>query len=178
MAYISPKAKVLSGSISNEVVVLGGPSIINEGTIIEPFVVIGHPIRAKLMNMRNRTNLNELMSENSNGAVIGKECIIRSNVIIYEDVEVGNNVETGHNALIRERTKIGSGTRIGSGVIIDGETVIGSNVSVQSMVYIPRGTVIEDNVFLGPNVVITNDKYPPSKRLDGVRIRRNAVIGG
>ncbi|WP_243669169.1 hypothetical protein [Vulcanisaeta sp. JCM 16161] len=45
------------------------------------------------------------------------------------------------------------------------------------MVYIPRGTVIEDNVFLGPNVVITNDKYPPSKRLDGVKIRRNAVIG-
>ncbi len=32
-------------------------------------------------------------------------------------------------------------------------------------------------MFLGPNVVITNDKYPPSKRLDGVKIRRNAVIG-
>lgn len=157
--------------------------MIGEGTIVEPFVVIGHPIRSKLLSVRDRGGsiIEQLMDEVSNGAIIGRNCIVRSNVIIYENVEIGDGVETGgHNALIRENTRVGANTRIGSGgVIIDGgDTVIGSNVSIQSMVYIPRGgTVIEDNVFLGPNVVITNDKYPPSKRLDGVRIRRNAVIG-
>ncbi|ADY00630.1 MAG: DapH/DapD/GlmU-related protein [Vulcanisaeta sp.] len=177
MTYISPKAKILSKSISRDVVILG-PSVIGEGTIIEPLVVIGHPIRSKLISMRNTDlEIEQLMNEVSNGTVIGRNCIIRSNVVIYENVEVHDGVETGHNALIRENTKIGSNTRIGSGVIIDGDTVIGNNVSIQSMVYIPRGTVIGDNVFLGPNVVITNDKYPPSKRLDGVKIGRNAVIG-
>mgnify|MGYP001770728208 CR=1 FL=1 len=177
MTYISPRAKVLSKNVSEDVVVLG-PSIIYEGTIVEPFVVIGHPIRSKLLSIRGGgSGIERLMDEVSNGAIIGRNCIIRSNVIIYENVELGDNVETGHNALIRENTRIGANTRIGSGVIIDGDAVIGSNVSIQSMVYIPRGTIIEDNVFLGPNVVITNDKYPPSRRLDGVKIRRNAVIG-
>ncbi len=180
MTYTSPRAKILSKNVSENVVVLG-PTVINEGTIVEPpLVVIGHPIRSKLLSVRDRgLNIEQLMDEVSSGAIIGRNCIIRSNVIIYEDVEIGDGgVETGHNALIRENTRVGVNTRIGSGVIIDGDTVIGSNVSIQSMVYIPRGTVIEDNVFLGgPNVVITNDKYPPSRRLDGVKIRRNAVIG-
>ncbi len=175
--YISPRAKVLSKYVSRDAVVLG-PSVIGEGTIVEPFVVIGHPIRSKLLSIvGSNADIERLMDEASNGAIIGRNCIVRSNVIIYENVELGDGVETGHNALIRENTRVGSNTRIGSGVIIDGDSVIGSNVSIQSMVYIPRGTVIEDNVFLGPNVVITNDKYPPSRRLDGVRIRRNAVIG-
>ncbi len=148
-----------------------GPTVINEGTIVEPpLVIIGHPIRSKLLSVRDKGSvIEQLMDEVSNGAVIGRNCIIRSNVVIYENVEIGDGVETGHNALIRENTRVGANTRIGSGgVIIDGgDTVIGSNVSIQSMVYIPRGTVIEDDVFLGPNVVITNDKYPPSRRLDG-----------
>ena len=177
MTYISPRARILSKYVSQNTVVLG-PSVIGEGTIVEPFVVIGHPIRSKLLSVIGGDSvIEQLMDGVSNGAVIGRNCIIRSNVIIYENVEIGDGVETGHNALIRENTRVGSNTRIGSGVIIDGDAVIGSNVSIQSMVYIPRGTVIEDNVFLGPNVVITNDKYPPSRRLDGVKIRRNAVIG-
>ncbi len=177
MRYISPAAKVMSKSVGNDVIILG-PSVIGDGTIIESFVVIGHPVRSKLIEIRGKgSDLEELMNDVSEGSVIGKNCIIRSNVTIYERVEIGDEVETGHNVLIRENTRIGRGTKVGSGVIIDGDTIIGDNVSIQSMVYIPRGTVIEDNVFLGPNVVITNDKYPPSKRLDGVKIGKGAVIG-
>ncbi|WP_069808384.1 N-acetyltransferase [Vulcanisaeta thermophila] len=177
MTYISRAAKILSSRVSADVVILG-PTVIGEGTIVEPMVVIGHPVRAKLMKaLGSDLGIDEYMDSISSGSQIGSNCIIRSGTVIYEDVVLGDNVETGHNVLIREGTRIGSGTRVGSGVIIDGETIIGSNVSIQSMVYIPRGTVIEDGVFLGPNVVITNDKYPPSRRLDGVRIRRGAVIG-
>lgn len=176
MKFISPKARVRSKSINDDVMILG-PSMIDENTIVEPFVIIGHPIRSKLLRTKGNPNVERLMDELSEGSMIGKDCIIRSNVTIYEKVEIGDNVEFGHNVLVRENTKIGNGTRVGTGVVIDGDTIIGNNVSIQSMVYIPRGTIIEDNVFLGPNVVITNDKYPPSKRLDGVRIRRGAVIG-
>jgi acetyltransferase-like isoleucine patch superfamily enzyme len=47
------------------------------------------------------------------------------------------------------------------------------------MVYIPTDTVIDDNVFIGPNTVLTNDRYPPT-RIDGLKdpqIRSGATIG-
>ncbi len=123
MTYISPRAKILSRNVGGGDVVVLGPSIINEGTIVEPFVIIGHPIRSKLLGVRDKDSVIEhLMDEVSSGAIIGRNCIIRSNVIIYENVEIGDGVETGgHNALIRENTRVGANTRIGSGgVIIDG----------------------------------------------------------
>lgn len=110
-------------------------------------------------------------------ARIGKNCVIRSHTVIYDDVVIGDNCKTGHFVLIREKTKIGNNCIIGTGTIIDGETTIGNNVIIQSGVYIPRKTVIEDNVFLGPRCVLTNDKYPPQPKLEGPVIKKGASIG-
>jgi acetyltransferase-like isoleucine patch superfamily enzyme len=45
------------------------------------------------------------------------------------------------------------------------------------MVYIPTNTTIGDRVFIGPNAVLTNDRYPPSGSLDGPVIKAGAAIG-
>ncbi|ABW01258.1 acyltransferase [Caldivirga maquilingensis] len=172
MGFISSRAKVDEAVIGLNSVILG-PSVIGRGSFIDDYVTVGYPIRRKIKTIKH---INELDSV-SDGARIGEGCVIRRGTVIYESVEVGNNVETGHNVLIRENTVIGDGTRLGTLTVIDGGVKIGRNVSVQSMVYIPIGTVIEDEVFIGPNAVITNDKYPPSRRLQGVVIRRGAVIG-
>jgi len=171
MGFISSRAR-LNGAVVGDSVILG-PSVVGEGSFIDDDVTIGYPVRSKIRSVRSMGEL-DLVSE---GARIGGSCIIRRGTVIYENVELGNNVETGHNVLIRERTVIGDGTRIGTATVMDGDVKIGRNVSIQSMVYIPIGTVIEDEVFIGPNAVITNDKYPPSRRLQGVTIRRGAVIG-
>ena len=56
---------------------------------------------------------------------------------------------------------------------------MGSDVSLQSMVYIPTNTTIGDHVFIGPNAVLTNDRYPPSGigGLVGPVIEHHAAIG-
>ncbi len=92
--------------------------------------------------------------------IIGKNANIRSNSIIYNDVEIGNNFKTGHGVTIREKTKIGDDVLVGTNSIIEGHCLIGSNVSIQSNVYIPTNTIIEDFVFIGPCACFTNDKYP------------------
>jgi UDP-3-O-[3-hydroxymyristoyl] glucosamine N-acyltransferase len=97
--------------------------------------------------------------------------MLRSGTIIYCDVEIGNNFQTGHNVLIREKTVIGNNVLVGSNAVIEGNCKIGSNVRIQSMAYISTNTVIEDKVFVGPNVIMINDKYPirnrePLKRPD------------
>src|SRR3990172_4169840 len=91
---------------------------------------------------------------------IGDGAVIRSGSIIYGDVVIGKNFQTGHNVLVREKTSIGDDVLVGTATIVEGYTEIGSNVVIQSMVYIPLNTKIEDAVFIGPNAVLANDKYP------------------
>jgi acetyltransferase-like isoleucine patch superfamily enzyme len=64
--------------------------------------------------------------------------------------------------------------------VIDNNTRIGSRVSIQSTVYIPTGTIIEDRVFIGPNAVFLNDRFPVrlEEPLTAPRIRRGPTIGG
>jgi len=38
--------------------------------------------------------------------IIGKKALIRSNSIIYDDVEIGDNFKTGHGVLIREKLEL------------------------------------------------------------------------
>ena len=113
------------------------------------------------------------------GTIIGKNAVLRSGTVLYCDVVIGDGFQSGHNVLIRERTRIGNRVAIGTATIIEGNTTIGSDASLQSMVYIPTHTTIGDHVFIGPNSVLTNDRYPPSGigGLKGPVIMNNAAIG-
>ncbi|MEM2763652.1 MAG: DapH/DapD/GlmU-related protein, partial [Sulfolobales archaeon] len=91
--------------------------------------------------------------------------------------ELHDEVELGHNVLIREGTVVNAKTKIGTGTIVDGHTTIGNNSNIQSGVYIPISTKIGNRVFIGPRAVITNDRYPPSKRIVETIIEDDAVIG-
>ncbi len=177
--YISTKAKIETKVLPKDVIILGN-TYIGNGCIIYPYVIIGLPIRLKILkiieNMKNYNYIEEILDNLSEGCKIGNNVIIRSGCIMYEKVVVGDNVEFGHNVLIRENVRIGHNSKIGSGVVLDSEIEIGNNVVIQSNVYIPKGTIIEDEVFIGPCTVFTNDRYPPSKRLVGPKIRRGAVI--
>lgn len=119
-------------------------------------------------------------SKFSKAPIIGKNFVIRSNSIIYNDVIIGDNFRTGHNVVIRENTNIGDDVLIGTNTVIEGDCIIGNDVSIQSNVYIPTNSVIEDNVFIGPCACFTNDKYPVRVDFDlqGPKIRRGASIGG
>ena len=113
------------------------------------------------------------------GVTVGDDCIIRSGSILYSDVVIGNQCQTGHNVMIREKTFIGNHTAVGTSTVIEGNVTIGDNVSIQSQAFIPTNTKIGSNVFIGPNVVITNDKYPPTGigGLVGATIDDYAAIG-
>jgi acetyltransferase-like isoleucine patch superfamily enzyme len=142
-----------------------GINVIGEGAQIFEPVIIGFPSRENL----GKTGYI--------GSTIGRQATLRSGTIIYCDVIIGNNFQSGHNTLIREKTRIGDRTSIGTATVIDGNSVIGHDVSLQSMVYIPTNTTIDNHVFIGPNAVLTNDRYPPSGYLEGPHIKAGAAIG-
>jgi len=110
---------------------------------------------------------------------IGKNALLRSNTVIYNDVEIGNDFQTGHGVLVREKTKIGDKVLIGTNSVIEGHADIGSKISIQSNVYIPKNSYIEDKVFIGPCACFTNDRYPlrTDYELKGPVINKGASIG-
>ena len=176
--FISKKSKLSTNFVSKASIILG-PTIVEENTILDPNVILGYPTRRNLReNLRiGFSSLYDLLDQISHGCHVGKNCHIRSGTVMYEMSTLGNNVETGHNVLIREHTTIGSNVIVGTHTVVEGHVKIGDNVRIESGVFIPLYTTIGNNVFLGPYIVITNDKYPPSKRMTGVTIEDNVVVG-
>lgn len=144
-----------------------GINTLGEGAQIFEPVTLGFPSR----DYMDKTSFT--------GTIIGKNAVLRSGTIIYCDVIIGDDFQCGHNVIIREKTRIGNRVAIGTATIIEGNTTIGNNVNMQSMVYIPTDTVIGNHVFIGPNTVLTNDRYPPTRigGLKGPKIRNGAAIG-
>lgn len=141
-----------------------GKTTIKSGTYIGENCVIGHFQRLMLKEIiDNKQSFTEFEGPE---VVIEKNCIIRAGSIIYSDVYIGANCQTGHNVLIREKTKIGDFSLIGTNCIIDGNVTIGTNANIQTGVYIPMQCTIGDDVFMGPYSKLTNDKYMLRKDFD------------
>lgn len=117
--------------------------------------------------------------EDATPAVLGDRATVRAGTIIYADVEVGDDLSTGHDALVREETTIGDDVVVGTDTVIDGYSTIGSHVSLQTRVYVPSHTTIGSNVFLGPGATLTNDPYPVRRNadLEGPTIEDGASVG-
>lgn len=73
--------------------------------------------------------------------------------------------------------KIGVGTKVHSHAWIGDGVVIGERCRIQAFAYIPPGVTIGDDVFIGPRVTFTNDKYPPSTELLPTVVEERVSIG-
>lgn len=95
---------------------------------------------------------------------IGKNCIIRSNSIIYAGSNIGDNLQTGHHTIIRENNTLGNNCVVGVYCnILDG-CKIGNNVHFHSYDSIAENTIVEDFVYFYPFVTVTDDPTPPSNK--------------
>lgn len=113
--------------------------------------------------------------------IIGDNAVIRSHTVIYAGNVIGNNFQTGHQVMIREENRIGHDVSIGTNSVVEHHVIMADGVRMQSTCFVPEYSVLEKDAWLGPNVVITNARYPRSKRvkqtLKGATIGKNAKIG-
>ena len=87
---------------------------------------------------------------------------------------------------IQSHATIGENCNIGECVFVENGAKIGRNVTIKNGVQIWNGVCIFDEVFVGPNVTFTNDRFPRSKNRDfqilstivmqGASIGANATI--
>jgi len=109
-----------------------------------------------------------------------KECVSRiPRYSIVKDAKIGEGCEI-HDQVNLYKCKIGRNTKIDAFVYIEQDVVIGENCKIRPFVFIPTGVTIDDDVFIGPNVSFTNDKYPKVKgewKLLPTKVERGASIG-
>ncbi len=114
-------------------------------------------------------------------------------------VTIGNGTRVWQFVVIFAGARIGSECNICAHVLIENDVIIGDRVTVKSGVQLWNGLRVGDDVFIGPNVTFTNDKFPRSKQypirflettiengvsigagaviLPGLLIARNAMVG-
>lgn len=94
---------------------------------------------------------------------------------------VGNRTRVWQFVVILPGAKIGEDCNICSHCLVENDVIIGDRVTVKSGVQVWDGVRISDDVFVGPNVSFTNDRFPrsrqrPEKFLE-THVNRGASIG-
>jgi acetyltransferase-like isoleucine patch superfamily enzyme len=140
---------------------------VGEQTVIEPPCVLGKPPRG--------AGPGELE------LVIGRRGILRPFTTLYAGSKIGDDFQTGQGVSIREDNRIGDRVSIGTNSVLEFGNRIGDRVRVHSSCFLEMVT-IEDDVFIGPNVVFTDDPHPMNcprykECRGGVTVKRFARIG-
>jgi len=101
---------------------------------------------------------------------------------LCESTAVGENTRIWAFAHVLPGATIGKDCNICDHVFIENDVIVGDRVTVKCGVQLWDGLRVADDVFIGPNVTFSNDKYPKSKqyqaKVEETYIGRGASIGG
>ena len=83
--------------------------------------------------------------------------------------------------VVLPQARIGEHCNVCSHCFIENDVEIGNNVTIKCGVQLWDGVRVEDDVFIGPNVSFTNDRFPRSKQypetFEKTVVRKGASIG-
>ncbi|SMO66611.1 acyltransferase [Melghirimyces algeriensis] len=157
-------------------VTIHSDTVIGNGSVIDDHTVVGRwPRPAKTSTVKVDADLSEL--------VIGEECTIGANTVLYRGSYIGREVLVADQSFIREKCTIDNRVVIGRGVALENQVKVGSRTKIQSNAYITAYSRVEEDVFIAPGVVTTNDNFMGRteerfKSVQGPIVKRRARIGG
>ena len=106
---------------------------------------------------------------------------VHPTAIVEDGAILGDGSFVWHHSHVRRGATIGPSCHLGKNVYVEAGAVMGSGVKIQNNVSLYAGVLIEDNVFIGPSVVFTNDRFPRAWRREFAQqdtvVRQGASIG-
>jgi UDP-2-acetamido-3-amino-2,3-dideoxy-glucuronate N-acetyltransferase len=85
---------------------------------------------------------------------------IHPSAVVHKNAKIGANVKIWSGAVICAFVEIGENCVIGSNAYVGWATVMGEGCRLQHGVFLPNKSQLGKNVFIGPNVTFTDDKFP------------------
>jgi acetyltransferase-like isoleucine patch superfamily enzyme len=92
---------------------------------------------------------------------------IKPGAQVDESAVLGAGTTVWELAQIREGARLGTGCIVGRGVYVGAGVQIGDNVKLQNYALVYEPARLGDGVFVGPAVVLTNDRNPRSVDPEG-----------
>jgi len=99
--------------------------------------------------------------------VIDATAFIDPTAIVEEGAAIGARSKVWGGAVVRRGAKIGADCIIGRGAFIDADVVLGDRCKVQNLALVYHGVTAGNGVFIGPNAILTNDRFPRAQTPDG-----------
>lgn len=100
---------------------------------------------------------------------------------LVETKNIGRGTRIWAFAHVLPGAIIGEDVNICDHTFVENDVVIGNRVTLKCGVYLWDGVRLEDDVFVGPNVAFTNDRYPRSrqylKQFPETIVRQGASLG-
>jgi acetyltransferase-like isoleucine patch superfamily enzyme len=90
---------------------------------------------------------------------------------LVETDEIGAGTRIWAFTHVLAGASVGADCNIGDHCFIESNVTVGNNVTIKNGTSVWEGVTLEDGVFVGPNVVFTNDLRPRSPRLPEARAR-------
>ncbi|NCA72954.1 MAG: N-acetyltransferase [Sphingobacteriia bacterium] len=102
--------------------------------------------------------------------------------MVDEGASIGANTRVWGFTHILAGARIGADCNICEQVFVENDVIVGDRVTVKCGVQLWDGVRLEDDVFVGPNVTFTNDRFPRSKQYPDhfltTIVKAGASIGG
>jgi len=103
---------------------------------------------------------------------------------LCESDDIGPRTRVWAFAHVMKGARIGADCNVCDHAFVETGAVVGDRVTIKNGVQIYAGVTVEDEVFLGPNMIFTNDmtpragfRKPPEEYLRPTLVRRGASIG-
>jgi UDP-2-acetamido-3-amino-2,3-dideoxy-glucuronate N-acetyltransferase len=118
---------------------------------------------------------------------IQEDIVLIMNTFIHpladvQSEDIGDNTRIWQFVVLLAGARVGNDCNICAHVFVENDVIVGDRVTVKSGVQLWDGIRIEDDVFIGPNVTFTNDKFPRSKKYPEqfpiTKVCKGASIGG
>ena len=114
--------------------------------------------------------------------MIHNDAFVHDKALVEKGVSIGSGTRVWGFTHLLCGAQIGIDCNICEQVFIEGDVVVGDRVTVKCGVQLWDGLRVENDVFIGPNVTLTNDLFPRSKchqeSVLQTHIKSGASIGG